>query len=277
MRPSEGAGSIDVPVRAFSYDSGASGPELTRAIAVEAPVQIAIGGAPFAVMMATPNDLEDFAYGFALTEQIANRFADIRGVEVEAVEDGWKLKIALSGERLQAHLARGRAMSGRTGCGLCGIEDFSQMPSPRPLPHSSAPIAPEAIRAALSELEARQPLNQATRAVHAAAWCEREGPIVLVREDVGRHNALDKAIGALSRAAVTPDSGFFVITSRCSFEMVAKAAIFGANTLVSVSAPTSLALERARRFGVRVIAVARRDQALCFDEEKGEASGGLAA
>ena len=277
MRPSEGVGSIEVPVRAFSYDSGASGPELTRAVAVEAPIQIVIGGAPFAVMMATPNDLEDFAYGFALTEQIANSFADIRGVEVESVEDGWKLKIALSGERLQAHLARGRAMSGRTGCGLCGIEDFSQMPSPRPVLHPQAPIAPDAIRMAVSELEARQPLNQATRAVHGAAWCDRDGAIVLVREDVGRHNALDKTIGALARAGVAPDDGFFVITSRCSFEMVAKAAIFGADTLVSVSAPTSLALEQARRFGVRVIAVARRDQALCFGEEKDEASGGLAA
>ena len=277
MRPSDGPGSIDVAVRVFSYDSGASGPELTRAVAVEAPVQIVIGGAPFAVMMATPSNLEDFAYGFALTEQIANIVADIRGVEVEAVEAGWKLKIAISGERLQAHLARGRAMSGRTGCGLCGIEDFSQIPSPsRPL-HPQAPFAPEAIRAGLTELEGRQPLNQATRAVHAAAWCGRDGAIVLVREDVGRHNALDKAIGALSRAGVAPDSGFFVITSRCSFEMVAKAAIFGAGTLVSVSAPTSLALERAKRFGVRVIAVARRDQALCFDEGKDEASGGLAA
>src|SRR6202789_4632616 len=168
MRPSEGAGSVDVPVRAFAYDSGASGPELTRAIAVEAPVQIVIGGAPFAVMMATPEDLEDFAYGFALTEQIAESISDIRGVEVEAAEDGWKLTIAPSGERLQAHLARGRAMSGRTGCGLCGIEDFSQMPSPRPLPHPQAPIAPDAIRMAVSELEASQPLNQATRAAHAA-------------------------------------------------------------------------------------------------------------
>ena len=151
-------------------------------------------------MMATPNDLEDFAYGFALTEQIAESVDDIRGVEVEPVEDGWKLKIAISGERLQAHLARGRAMSGRTGCGLCGIEDFSQMPSPRPPLQTQAPIAPEAIRAALSELEAQQPLNQATRAVHAAAWCGRDGAIVLVREDVGRHNALDKTIGALARS-----------------------------------------------------------------------------
>jgi FdhD protein len=277
MRPSDGPGSIDVPVRAFSYDSGASGPEIARAVAVEAPVQIVIGGAPFAVMMATPRDLEDFACGFALTEQIAETAQDIRGVEVERVEDGWKLKLALSGERLQAHLARGRAMSGRTGCGLCGIEDFSQMPSPRPPLHPQAPIAPAAVRAALEELETRQPLNHLTRAVHAAAWCGRDGTIVLVREDVGRHNALDKAIGALVRGSVAPDSGFFVITSRCSFEMVAKAAIFGAGTLVSVSAPTSLALERAQRFGVRIIAVARRDQALCFEERKDERGGGLAA
>ena len=277
MRPSEGDGSIDVPVRAFSYDLGANGPELTRAIAVEAPVQIVIGGAPFAVMMATPRDLEDFAYGFVLSEQIAARLDDIRAIEIERVEDGWKLKIALSSERLQAHLARGRAMTGRTGCGLCGIEDFSQMPSAVPPVRPHPPPAPAAIRAALEELETQQPLNRATGAVHAAAWCGRDGAIVLVREDVGRHNALDKAIGALARGGVAPDDGFFVITSRCSFEMVAKAAIFGAGTLVAVSAPTSLALERARRFGVRLIAVARRDQALCFEGLNGEASGGLAA
>jgi FdhD protein len=277
MRPSEGPGSIDVRVRAFSYDSGASGPDFTRAIAVEAPVQIVIGGAPFAVMMATPQDLEDFACGFALTEQIAGSLDDVRGVEVEQVEEGWKLSIALSSERLQAHLARGRAMSGRTGCGLCGIEDFSQMPSAVPPVRPQPPPAPGAIRAALEELATRQPLNRLTGAVHAAAWCGRDGTIVLIREDVGRHNALDKAIGALARAGAAPDGGFFVITSRCSFEMVAKAAIFGAGTLVAVSAPTSFALERARRFGVRLIAVARRDQALCFEGGEGEATGGLAA
>ena len=182
-------------------------------------------------MMATPNDLEDFAYGFALTEQIAESIEDIRGVEIESVEDGWQIRIALTGERLKAHLARGRAMSGRTGCGLCGIEDFSQMPSPPPPLNPRAPIEPAAIRAALQGLERRQPLNQLTRAVHGAAWCARDGQIVLLREDVGRHNALDKAIGALARAGVAADSGFFLITSRCSFEMVAKAAIFGAGTL----------------------------------------------
>jgi FdhD protein len=277
MQRSEGPASIDVPFRVFSYESGAGGKEFARAVAVEAPVQIAIGGAPFAVMMATPQDLEDFAAGFVLTEQIAESLADVRGIEVEAVEDGWKLNIALASERLQAHLARGRAMSGRTGCGLCGIEDFSQMPSPRPPLDPRPSIEPAAIRAAIGELDAWQPLNRATRAVHAAAWCGRDGKILLSREDVGRHNALDKAIGALMRAGVAPDGGFFVITSRCSFEMVAKAAIFGAGTLVSVSAPTTLALERARRFGVRLIAVARGDQALSFDSGKDEANGGLAA
>jgi FdhD protein len=277
MRRSEGAGSIDVPVRAYSYDAGAGGPEFTRSIAVESPVQIVIGASPFAVMMATPSDLEDFAFGFALTEQIAENVEDIRGVEIESVEDGWTIRIALTGERLQAHLARRRAMSGRTGCGLCGIEDFSQMPSPPPPLHPQEPIEPAAIRAALQELEGRQPLNHLTRAVHGAAWCGRDGRILLSREDVGRHNALDKAIGALARAHAAADSGFFLITSRCSFEMVAKAAIFGAGTLVSVSAPTSLALERARRFGVSVIAVARGDHALSFEGGRDEASGGLAA
>jgi len=277
MRPSEAAASVDIEARGFSYDSGAVGPTVVRPIAVEAPVQIAIGGAPFAIMMATPQDLKDFAYGFALTEGIAQRVEDIRGAEIMAVEDGFKAALALTAEKLQAHLARKRAMSGRTGCGLCGIEDFAQMPSPRPPLAPEPPIEPRAIGAALVELEGRQPLNALTRAVHAAAWCGRDGRIALVREDVGRHNALDKAIGALWRAGVAAGDGFFVITSRCSFEMVAKAAIFGARTLVSVSAPTSLALERARAFGVTVIAVARADKALSFETGAGKVSGGLAA
>jgi len=277
MRPSEGAASVEVEARPFSYESGAVGAAVTRAIAVEAPIQIAIGGSPFAIMMATPQDLEDFAYGFALSEGIAERIEDIRGVEISRVEEGWRAAIALTAGKLHAHLARKRAISGRTGCGLCGIEDFDQMPSPRPPREPAPPVEPKAIGAALAELERRQPLNALTRAVHAAAWCAGDGRISLVREDVGRHNALDKAIGALWRAGVKADEGFFVITSRCSFEMVVKAAIFGARTLVSVSAPTSLALERARAFGVTVIAVARADKALSFEAARVEASGGMAA
>ena len=277
MPPNEGQASVEAEARAFFYDSGAVEPMFGRAIAVEAPVEIVVGGAPFAVMMATPCDLEDFVHGFLLTEGVAERPEDVRGTEIEEVGEGWRVKVTLTGEKLQAHLARKRAIGGRTGCGLCGVEDLSQMPAPRRPVDRGPPIGPSAIGSALSALEERQPLNALTRAAHAAAWCARDGRIVLVREDVGRHNALDKAIGALRRAAIGSDSGFFIITSRCSFEMVAKAAIFGASTLVSVSAPTSLALSRARDFGVSLIAVARADKALSFEIDRTERGGGLAA
>ena len=277
MRPSDSAAFIDVEARSFTYDSGAVGAPFTRAIAVEAPLEFVIGGSPFVVMMATPCDLQDFAYGFLLSEGVAERLEDIRAVEVEETGEGWRIAVALTGEKLKAHLARKRAIGGRTGCGLCGVEDFSQIASPRLSLAARPPVAPAAIGAALAGLESRQPLNAATRAVHAAAWCDHDGRIVLVREDVGRHNALDKAIGALRRDGVSPESGFFVITSRCSFEMVVKVAIFGAGTLVSLSAPTSLALSRARDFGVAVIAVARGDKALSFEGDRDKSSGGLAA
>ncbi len=277
MPPNEGAASTEVEARSFCYNSGAVGLPFTRAIAVEAPVEIAVGGAPFAVMMATPRDLEDFAYGFLLTEGVAERPDDIRGLEIDQRGEGWRIRVALTGETLQTHLARKRAISGRTGCGICGVEDLSQMPSPRRSIDRKPQIEPSAIGSALADLELRQPLNALTRAAHAAAWCGLDGRIVLVREDVGRHNALDKAIGALKRAGVGAESGFFVITSRCSFEMVVKAAIFGAGTLVSVSAPTSLALSRARDYGVSLIAVARTDKALSFVSDGSAQSGGLAA
>ena len=275
MPPSEGVAAVEVEARRFAYDAGPSGPAFERAVAVEAPVQFTIGGAPHAVMMATPQDLEDFAYGFLLTEGIA-RPADIRGVEVSEAPDGWRIAVALSAEKLRTHLARRRVIAGRTGCGVCGVEDLADIPAPEPVP-AGPPVAPEAVGEAVAALDRSQPLNARTRAVHGAAWAARDGRILLVREDVGRHNALDKAIGALLRADADPRDGFFVITSRCSFEMVVKAALFGTGSLVSVSAPTSLALEKARAFGVTVISVARSDSALSFGAADGEASGGLAA
>jgi FdhD protein len=277
MPPSEEAGAEPAPAQTFDYMRGTVGPVSERAIAIERPIELAFGGAPFAVMMATPRDLRDFAVGFALSEGIVDNVAEIRGVEMREEARGLRLDIALSGERLSAHLARSRAMSGRTGCGLCGLEDLAHLPKPRRVPPPSGPIAPAAIRAALLGLDAVQPLNAETRAVHGAAWCDRAGAILLAREDVGRHNALDKLIGALALAAVVPDSGFIVITSRCSFEMVAKAATFGAATLVSLSAPTSLALEVARACGVTLIAIARADRATIFTDAAASASGGLAA
>ena len=128
-------------------------------------------------MMATPRDLEDFAYGFLLTEGIVERPDDIRAFEIEEAEQGWRVAITLTGEKLKAHLARKRAIGGRTGCGLCGVEDFSQMPSPRRPLDRAPPIEPAAIGSALAELEKRQPLNALTRAVHAAAWSARDGEL----------------------------------------------------------------------------------------------------
>ena len=275
MPQNEGAPATDVEARWFSYDNGA-GSSVSRAVAVETPVEFLIGGAPFVVMMATPRDLEDFAYGFLFTEGIAERPEDIRGLEIEEVEEGWRIGVTLAGEKLKAHLARKRAISGRTGCGLCGVDDVGRLQRLGPALRPAPPVAPAAVGAALAGLEARQPLNALTRAVHAAAWCGRQGGIVVVREDVGRHNALDKAIGALWRARVGGDDGFFVITSRCSFELVAKAAIFGARTLVTLSAPTSLALERARAYGIAIIAVARADAALSFAGDRIDVEGGHA-
>ena len=263
--PNEGAAAVELEAIRFAYDSGGVGTAVARAVAVEAPIEFAVGGSPFAVMMATPRDLEDFAYGFLFTEGIVERPGDIRGVEIEGVEGGgWRLAVTLAGERLKAHLARKRAISGRTGCGLCGVEDLGRLQRLQPRPLPARPVEPAAIGAALAGLESRQPLNAATRAVHAAAWCGLDGHILLVREDIGRHNALDKAVGALWRAGVGGDGGFFVVTSRCSFELVTKVATFGAHTLVSLSAPTSLALERAREYGIAVIAIARADAALSF-------------
>jgi FdhD protein len=263
MPPNEQAGSSPAFGRDYRYDRGPVGEPYARDVAVETPVNILFGGVPFAVMMTTPADLEDFAIGFAFTEGIVERFGDIRGVDIEHSPQGVKVNVALAGERMSAHLARGRALSGRTGCGLCGIEDLAHLPGLRRVA-AADPIDPAAIKMALQALEANQPLNAQTRAVHAAAWCDRNGALVALREDVGRHNALDKLIGALLRDAIAPEDGFCVITSRCSFEMVAKAAIFGASTLVALSAPTTLAIERAQACGVTLIVIARADRAMIF-------------
>jgi FdhD protein len=256
--------SVTAQTRSYRYDRGSSGDTSPRAVAVETPIEIAYGGQPFAVMMGTPADLEDFAVGFSLTEGIVERYSDIRAVEASVGEDAARIDIALTGERLHAHLARRRAIAGRTGCGICGIEDLDHLPRPKARGDARSP-APAAVGRAVAALEGLQPLNALTHAVHAAAWVGAQGDIRVVREDVGRHNALDKCVGALLRGGVAPANGFFLVTSRCSYEMVTKAAAFGATALVSVSAPTSLALRAAQAAGVYLLTVARRDGALHFE------------
>jgi FdhD protein len=274
MPPNEGA--LETPARTYRYDVGAAGEAQNRAVPVETPINFVYGGVPFAVMVATPADLEDFAFGFSLTEGVIEKPDDVRDIEIERGAKGVTVRVALKGDSLRAHLSRSRAISGRTGCGLCGIEDLANLPVVRRLP-PRPPVDPAAIQRSLRELERAQPLNDATHAVHAAGWFGLDGALIALREDVGRHNALDKLIGALARIGASPDNGFIVITSRCSFEMVAKAAWFGASTLVSISAPTSLAIERARDCGMTVIAVARSDSALLFTTADNRARGGLAA
>lgn len=235
-----------------------------RQVAAEMPVQISFGAIPFAVMMLTPGDLEDFAYGFSLTEGMVQSADEIRAVTLGETAEGLTVQIGLIPGKLQQHLARQRAMTGRTGCGVCGIDDLNALKRADRVAAAAPPVSIARIERALAALEAQQVLNAATGAVHAAAWAGPAGNLVHVREDVGRHNALDKLIGAALRDGIDPLSGFVVITSRCSFEMVEKAASFGARTLVAISAPTSLAIERADALDVALIGLARRDTLTVF-------------
>lgn len=248
------------PLRFGAADPGAREIE----VAVETPINIVYGTVPYAVMMASPSDLEDFVTGFSLTEGIVREASEIRGIVVEPKDEGVVVTVDLAPGRFREHLARRRNLSGRTSCGLCGVETIEDLPLADAAARRTSPVPPAAIEAALGSLEALQPLGQLTRAVHAAAWCDSEGGIVTVREDVGRHNALDKLIGARLRAGQQDREGFLLVTSRASFEMVEKAAIFGAGTLSAISAPTSLAIERARHLGLTLVAVARRDGCIVF-------------
>ena len=226
-------------------------------VAVETPVNIVFGNMPYAVMMATPTDLEDFVTGFSLTEGIIRKPDEIRGVTVSPQEDGVVVTVDLAAGRFREHLARRRNLSGRTSCGLCGVETIEEMPMAHETLDARAPISAAALSRALDALDAHQVLNRETRSVHAAAWCDRDGAILTAREDVGRHNALDKLIGARLRAVGEAGDGFVLVTSRASFEMVEKTAIFGAPMLATISAPTSLAVERARHLGLTLASFAR--------------------
>ena len=242
--------SLSVPAERMRFD-GSDGLAVAQDIAVEMPVNIIYGTIPYAVMMATTDDLEDFATGFSLTEGIVQTASEIRSITTEPVDDGVAVTIDLVPDRFREHLARRRNLSGRTSCGLCGIDSMDALPAAKALGKAPVTVSAEAIHKALLALDTRQPLGTLTRAVHAAAWCNHAGDILAVREDVGRHNQ-------------SPAEGFILITSRASFEMIEKAAIFGAGTIVAISAPTSLAVKRARELGVTLIAVARRDAAIVF-------------
>ncbi|HJS13280.1 formate dehydrogenase accessory sulfurtransferase FdhD [Sphingopyxis sp.] len=259
---------IDLPVRRLGLaDPGDAA--LIRRVPIEAPVSIEVGGIGYAVMMATPSDLEDYALGFALGEGLVDTADQIRRVDAHAVEGGWALRIWLAPERNALALERVRTRVSESSCGLCGIENIEQVL--RPLPPVTACIATDrgAIAAAISALADHQPLGRATGAVHAAAFCSPAGAILFAREDVGRHNALDKLIGALARAGMTPATGFILLSARCSYELVEKTVRTGCPMLVTISAPTSLAAERAVQAGLTLVTLARADSALVISDPHG--------
>jgi len=236
-----------------------------RLIPEETAVAFTYNGGTYAVMMATPQDLEDFAVGFSLTEGLIGAPEDIRKFDIveQAIGDhgsGIELRLWLSTPRGAALAERRRHMAGPTGCGLCGIESLAEALRPVPrVNESHAAFRPDEIMRALEAVGPRQDLNRQTRAVHAAAFWRSDQGLVAVREDVGRHNALDKLCGALARARVAGSAGMVLLTSRVSVEMVQKTAALGAPLIVAVSAPTALATRTAEAAGITLVAIARDD------------------
>lgn len=243
---------------------------ITRAVVEEVPVGLVYNGFPHAVMMASPGDFEDLALGFSVAEGIAITADDVRAIGVSETTEGIEIAVELAGPSFARFLERRRAramersMVGRVGCGLCGIERVEDAVRAMPCLPPGPIIDRPAILRALAALPADQALNAETRAAHAAAWADLDGRILLLREDVGRHTALDKLIGAWVKAALDPAAGFCVITSRCSYEMVQKTVACGMRVLVAISAPTALAVRKAEAAGLTLVALARGDAQLVF-------------
>lgn len=228
-------------------------------VAEETPIAMLYNGVSFAVMMATPHDLEDFALGFSLSEGLIAEPAQLQSVERIELLEGIQLAIAVAPEAPAARLdgAAKRLLPGRGSCGICGTRELEDAVRQPGRVRSHGAFRATALERALAQLPARQPMNAATGAVHAAAWADAEGDVVLVREDVGRHNALDKLVGAMVRAGIAPDAGMLLLTSRASYEMVTKAAQAGIGFMAAISAPTALAIELARSAGVCLVGFAR--------------------
>jgi FdhD protein len=230
-----------------------------RAIPEETAIAFTFNTASYAVMMATPQDLKDFAIGFALTEGVISTVDSIEDIDIVEEEVGIELRIWLKAPQAAEFLGRRRKMAGPTGCGLCGVESLVEAMRPPPAVGEGLVFTPNQIMTALDLLFPRQVLNHETRAVHAAGFWNPKRGLAAVREDVGRHNALDKLAGALARDNTTAQQGLIVLTSRVSVEMVQKSAAIGAPIIAAVSAPTTLAVRMANSCGMTLVAIARKD------------------
>lgn len=232
-------------------------------LADEVPVALVFNGISHAVMMATPADLEDFALGFAITEGLLNDKGELRGVDVVETALGIEVHLDISSESEWRLRERRRNLAGRTGCGLCGTDSLDGVRQPLPaLP--AVVVAQGAVSRAVAAMQAEQPRQQLTGATHAAALCSLDGSIRLLREDVGRHNALDKLVGALLRQGVDPSQHFIAVTSRASFEMVQKSAQAGVSVLAAVSAPTLMAVNLAGACNLLLLGFVRDDAMVAY-------------
>ncbi|MDN4038778.1 formate dehydrogenase accessory sulfurtransferase FdhD [Massilia sp. YIM B02443] len=258
-------------VPAASWRDGVLAPA-DEILAEEVPVAMVYNGISHAVMLASPQDLEDFAVGFSLAERIVRNPRDIHDIEVEESAHGITLSMQIAAGAMARFKQTRRARTGKTGCGLCGIDSLAWFEREASLldPRDGGAhgvdgrLAPAALHRAMTALSAHQQLHHATGAAHAAGWAGWDGSILCVREDVGRHNALDKLIGALARDGVAPGSGFVVVTSRASFEMVQKAARAGIAILAAVSAPTAMAVRTAERAGVTLAGFVRGERHVVY-------------
>lgn len=250
---------------ASRWEAGALS-EGSELVAEEVPVALSYNGITHAVMLASPLDLEDFALGFSLSERIVRYRQDVYDIEVDEGARGIVVALRIAAGAMARMKAARLARTGRTGCGLCGVDSLDHFEREACLPerHAVAPatpaaarIDPAALHRAMADLAARQQLHHATGAVHAAAWARPDGGLHCVREDIGRHNALDKLVGALAHAGTPAGEGFMVVTSRASFEMVQKAARAGVGLLAAISAPTALAVRMAEDTGLTLAGFVR--------------------
>src|SRR3954469_22463684 len=247
-------GSVHRPARRLTSAGGELRDEV---VAEEVAVALVYNGISHAVMMATPCDIEDFARGFTLTEHIVEKPSEIFEIDFEPAGRGIEVQLRIAGQRMAALQERRRSLAGRTGCGLCGVESLDAALRPVPATHATATVSRAAIARAMAALPAHQRINKDNGATHAAGWANADGTLLTVREDVGRHNALDKLAGALAELDRPTEGGFVVVTSRCSYEMVQKAAAIDAAAIAAVSAPAPQAIETAQQAGRALVPFVR--------------------
>lgn len=265
------------PAVPFPFARVPAGPGLrepgSRALAAEVPLSLSYNGVAHVVMMLTPADLEDFVLGFSFSEGIIEAPAELLALDIRAEAGGLLAQAQIPPERFEAVLKGRRNLVGQAGCGICGLVELEQALRPLPPIAGEARVTPEALFRGADALRARQPLNAETGAVHAAAALAGDGTLRALREDVGRHNALDKLIGHAMRGHHPLADGFLIVTSRLSYELVQKAVRAGAPCLAAISAPTSLAVELAREAGLTLAALVRDDSLLVFNDPHGALGG----